>query len=121
MLTPAGRAQLNVAPVLRSRAELHQAWYSKLPAPQVRILQVLVAHSPEAWERPALASEAGQSPTSSGYTNNLGALRSLGLIDYPTPGKVVVTALLVLFSSVSTSEFFVIGRDSDLAYRFLMT
>jgi hypothetical protein len=32
--------------------------------------------------RTQLAVFAGQSPTSSGYSNNLGRLRSLGLIDY---------------------------------------
>jgi hypothetical protein len=41
-----------------------------------------------------LAEEAEQSATSGGYSNNLGALRSLGLIDYPVPGQVVATALL---------------------------
>lgn len=35
------------------------------------------------------------SPTSGGYFNNLGALRTLGVIDYPSPGRVV--ALPVLF------------------------
>jgi hypothetical protein len=38
---------------------------------------------------------AGASVTSSSFTNNLGSLRSLGLIDYPQPGQVV--ALPVLF------------------------
>lgn len=33
---------------------------------------------------------------SSGYANNLGALRSLGLIDYPSPGMVAATDLLFL-------------------------
>jgi hypothetical protein len=35
---------------------------------------------------------AGVSPTSSGYQNNLGALRSAGLIDYPAGGIVALTA-----------------------------
>jgi hypothetical protein len=51
--------------------------------------------SAEAYAKDELAQLAGQSPTSSGYTNNLGSLRSLGLIDYPTPGYAV--ALPVLF------------------------
>ena len=33
---------------------------------------------------------------SSGYANNLGALRSLGLLDYPVPGQVVASAMLFL-------------------------
>lgn len=34
---------------------------------------------------------AGASPTSSSYANNLGALRSAGLIDYPGAGEVSLT------------------------------
>lgn len=37
---------------------------------------------------------ADQSPTSSGYTNNLGGLRTLGLIDYPSGGMVAATERL---------------------------
>jgi hypothetical protein len=36
----------------------------------------------------------GNSATSSGFANNLGALRSLGLIDYPQRGQVMATDLL---------------------------
>ena len=59
--------------------ELHQAWFSKLPSLRVRILRALIDAYPEPVSKPDLAEEAGQSPTSSGYTNNLGALRGLGL------------------------------------------
>ena len=39
--------------------------------------------------RPDLAHKVGVSPTSGGgYDNNLGALRSAGMIDYPAPGTV---------------------------------
>lgn len=38
-----------------------------------------------------LAAVAHVSPTSGGYFNNLGSLRSAGLIDYPTPGAVGFT------------------------------
>lgn len=34
---------------------------------------------------------AGASPTSSSYANNLGALRSAGLLDYPAPGELSLT------------------------------
>lgn len=38
---------------------------------------------------------------SSGYTNNLGALRSLGLVDYPRPGRVVALPVLFLEEQVN--------------------
>lgn len=93
-LTAAGRARARVTTPIRSIAELHAAWYQRLPAPQARILRVLIEHYPRAIDRARLADQAEQSPTSSAYGNNLGALRSLGLIDYPQPGWVVATALL---------------------------
>jgi uncharacterized protein DUF87 len=74
--------------------ELHESWYSKLSAPQARIVRELVLRYPEAIERAALAERAEQSPTSSGYDNNLGRLRSLGIVDYPTKGTVAATDLL---------------------------
>jgi hypothetical protein len=93
-LTDAGRALTWQVVPLTTAAQLHEAWCAKLPAPQARILRVLVQHYPAALDREALASAAGQSPTSSGYANNLGALRSLGVLDYPSRGTVAATPLL---------------------------
>lgn len=67
----------------------------QLPMPQARILEVLIECYPEPAYRSDVAEQAGQSPTSSGYKNNLGALRSLGLLDYAGPEK--VQALPVMF------------------------
>lgn len=73
---------------------LHRAWFSKLPAPKVRILEQLIRVYPQVMGKNALADLAQQSATSSGYANNLGSLRSLGLIDYPQAGYVAATELL---------------------------
>jgi hypothetical protein len=73
---------------------LQQTILSRLPNPQARILEVLIQAGGQLVEREDLAAQAGQSPTSSGYTNNLGALRSFGVIEYQ--GK-AVRALPVLF------------------------
>ena len=61
----------------------------------MRILQQLIRLYPESIDKADLAEKAAASATSSAFTNNLGALRSLGLIDYPSPGQ--VAALPVLF------------------------
>jgi hypothetical protein len=73
---------------------LHEAWRAKLSNPQWRILDALIEVYPDSLARAELAEVAGQSPNSSGYANNLGALRSLGLLDYPSPGVIVATDLL---------------------------
>ncbi len=62
--------------------------------PQVRILESLVAFEPlgvESLPRATLAVFAGASPKSGGFFNNLGRLRTLGLIDYPQGGHVSIT------------------------------
>ncbi len=93
-LTDAGRQLAHVPEPIWSVGQLHAAWYLKLQAPQARILRALIAAYPGALPREELAARARQSPSSSGYANNLGALRSLGLIDYPRPGLVTATARL---------------------------
>lgn len=92
-LTPQGR-EMTTASQPMTIATLHEAWYRKLPNPQTLILKELIKIHPDSLSRQALADQIGQSPISSGYNNNLGALRSLGLIDYPRPGWIVATQLL---------------------------
>lgn len=93
-VTEAGRRLATHALHITSVSELHAAWLAMLPNPQTRILRVLLVRYPESLERSAVATAAGQSPPSSGFGNNLGALRSLGLIDYPQHGHVAATTLL---------------------------
>lgn len=53
------------------------AWMASLGSPEV--------------DKGTVAFLADASPTSSAYANNLGAMRSAGLIDYPTGGMVALT------------------------------
>lgn len=93
--TEAGRSASNPQTTPATTSELQNAVLSRLPRPQANVLQVLINNYPNPVNREELAREAGQSPTSSGYTNNLGALRSLGVIDYPSSSE--AAALPVLF------------------------
>jgi hypothetical protein len=93
--TDAGRAAARPQKRPLTTADLQHTVLSRLPRPQARILEVLIENYPDPVNREELAARAGQSPRSSGYTNNLGALRSLGVIDYPSSSEAV--ALPVLF------------------------
>jgi hypothetical protein len=92
---PPVRRAAGSQPAPLTTEELQRAVLSRLPRPQARILEILIDHYPEPVNREALAEKAAQSPKSSGYTNNLGALRGLGVIDYPSSTEAV--ALPVLF------------------------
>lgn len=94
-LTDVGRVVADPPSVPLSTEQLQEALCSRLSKSQAAILRALIDAYPEAIPKLELAERVGASPTSSGYTNNLGALRSLGLIDYPAPG--LVAALPVLF------------------------
>lgn len=92
-LTDAGRAMAHGKSPM-DLFSLHSAWQAKLTTPQWRILVALIDEYPDDISRELVAHKAGQSPKSSGYTNNLSALRSLGLVDYPSPGTAVATDLI---------------------------
>lgn len=94
-LTASGRASAHPADLPTTSEELVEQLCRKLGGSQSAILRRLVSIYPAAIDKSELAEAVGQSPTSGGYFNNLGRLRSLGLIDYPSKGQ--VAALPVLF------------------------
>jgi len=94
-LTDAGRSLADAGGAPDTVDELHEYVFSLVGGARTRILEVLISAYPEALHKNDLALAAEASPSSSGYSNNLGSLRSLGLIDYPRPGY--VAALPVLF------------------------
>jgi Mn-dependent DtxR family transcriptional regulator len=95
-LTDAGAAIASTDGIPETTAELHQAIRTKLPPAKWRILEVLIETYPKPITKDDLAAAIDVSPTSGGYFNNLGALRSLGLIDYPQPGHVAAQPVLFL-------------------------
>ncbi len=91
-LTDAGLSASNGTGSPTTLVGLHEAWGSKLSNPQGRIMRELVTVYPASIDRTRLANLAGQSPTSSGYSNNLGRMRSLGIIS--KRGPIAATTLL---------------------------
>jgi Mn-dependent DtxR family transcriptional regulator len=70
---------------------VHERWLGVVTAPQRAILETLIELHPEPITKDELAERIGVSPTSGGYFNNLGRLRTLGAVDYPQPGSVSLT------------------------------
>lgn len=93
-LTQTGNRKAAIARKNLTQSDLHDQWLVRLPMPQQRILRYLILCYPDARTRDTVAHQVAASATSSAYTNNLGVLRSLGLIDYPAKGEVSATPLL---------------------------
>lgn len=94
-LTDAGHAAAQQPASAPTTEDLHRTLQSKLAAPQWRILEILARRHPDVVERGDLAGHAGASATSSAFANNLGALRSMGFIDYQQGGVVARDCLFI--------------------------
>ena len=95
-LTDTGRA-LATSPARPGTAlDLQDMVRARLSPSRQRIVDVLLPIYPSAIAKNELAVMAGASPRSSAFTNNLGALRSLGLVDYPATGQVAACPVLFL-------------------------
>lgn len=95
-LTDIGRDQATPMPVPQTTQDLQQTIFARLQPAKVRLLQPLVEAYPDDLGRDELAETAGVSATSSAYGNNLGSLRTLGLLDYPKQGRVRAGEILFL-------------------------
>ncbi len=95
-LTAAGVRHARWPEAIGATADLHAKVMAILDGPRRRILQPLLDAYPRALTREALAAAAGYEPSGGAFQNPLGALRSLGLIDYPERGKVAALPILFL-------------------------
>lgn len=92
--TPKGRDVAAITADPPTSEELQDQVMALVSGPQGAILRVLIACYPEAMPRAEVAARAGVSETSSGFDKNVGRLRALGFIDYPSPGSVVAESML---------------------------
>ena len=98
-LTDEGRSKAAIPDRLDTDDDYQRAWYELLSSSRTKILQVLIEEYPNALPKDDLGIRAGVSSTSGAFANNLGAMRSLGIVDYPRSGIVVATPLLFPESS----------------------
>jgi Mn-dependent DtxR family transcriptional regulator len=87
--TDAGRAA--AAEVPHTGQPIHEHWFEIVSKPQRAILETLYKFRAQPMVKEMLAEEIKVSSSSSSFANNLGALRTLGAIDYPKPGLVELT------------------------------
>jgi hypothetical protein len=87
-LTEAGTEKADAPAIAPTREAFHAAVRAKLSAPQWRVLEPVIAAHPQDISSDDVATAAGYSAGSGGFNNLRGSLRTLTLIDYPSPGRV---------------------------------
>lgn len=95
MLTDSGRSRAN-AVTPPTAEEMQASLCAKVGAAKAAIVRFLIGIYPDSIAKDELAERIGVSPTSGAYFNNLGALRTLGVIDYPSVGRAVAKPVLFL-------------------------
>jgi hypothetical protein len=85
-MTDKGRDAAPTVEAPQSPEEMISRCKSIVTRPQAEILDCLYQIYPKAIEKATVAELVAVSPTSSAFTNNLGSLRSAGMIDYPQTG-----------------------------------
>lgn len=83
-----GRVRLLSDAVSMSAEEGRDLLLSTLSSPQRKLFDALLAHGE--MSKSDLAEATNYSPTSGGFANLLGQLRSMGIVDYPAAGRVAL-------------------------------
>lgn len=88
-LTDHGRAMAKQVARPLSAEELQERLYRKLGGSEEKILREIIASYPNAMAKEDLATRCGYSNVrSGGFSEPIGRLRELGIVEYPSPGQV---------------------------------
>jgi hypothetical protein len=87
-LTDAGAVVAEQPGIAVTREAFHARVRAKLGAPQLRLLEPALAVYPNSLSTDDVAAAAGYAAGSGNFNNLRGSLRTIGLIDYPSPGQV---------------------------------
>jgi hypothetical protein len=93
-LTESGLKEADASDAPRSLAELHAQVERLVKPARWEIVSTLISLYPKSITRDDLAARIGRSSGSGGFNNNLGMLRSSGIIDYPGEGNVAASEAL---------------------------
>lgn len=93
-LTDEGRAVAMVPGTPLTAEDLQRHVLERLPGPEQRLLRPLLAAYPDSLSNEELAAASDYTAGAGAFNNPRGRLRSFGLIDYPSPGRVAAQPLL---------------------------
>lgn len=95
-LTDRGRPAATAGDVPPTSAKLQEMVYAKLSSRRAKLLRVLVEQYPADFHRTECAEVLGIHPRNNGYEKDLGAMRTVGLVTYPGPGRVRAGPMMFL-------------------------
>lgn len=95
-ITDAGRAVATIPERTPTQAELHDLLCQKLGGLRTRLLRALIDAYPDALTREELGERAGAAAKGGYFENQLGSMRTAGLVEYPVPGQVRAAPVLFL-------------------------
>jgi hypothetical protein len=96
-LTEKGRAHAQLPDIEPTTEALQAEVFARLDEPERRVLRAIVEAYPEPISKPVVGERAGYTVgdrVGGTFGNILGRLRTLGLIEYPSPGQVVAEPIL---------------------------
>lgn len=95
-LTNAGIALAKAPENALTTQELHNKVMNLLSGPERKILQPILSAYPEALTTEELAQQSGYESSGGSFSNAKSRLRTLGLVEYPEPGKIVAKSILFI-------------------------
>lgn len=95
-LTPEGYAIAKVPAGHLDTSQLHAKILDRLPGPEQKLLRPLLENGGEEMSKEELAALSGYKFGTGGFNNPCGRLRTLGLIEYPGPGRVKARSILFI-------------------------
>jgi hypothetical protein len=95
-LTDQGRSLAATPEVPLTTEELHHKVLNRIPGPEQKLLRPLLEVYPNDISKEDLAERSGYKAGTGGFNNPCGKLRTLGLVEYPSPGRVKAKSLLFL-------------------------
>jgi hypothetical protein len=99
VLTDAGRAHAQQPAFPPTEDALQQMIFDQVGSRRTSLLREVIAVYPNPMPRTELAERLGYHERTKGFLNDLGSLRTLGLIEYPMAGHVVAQPVLFLEGS----------------------
>lgn len=96
VLTEIGRNSAHVSEQAFTTADLHSRVLRILPGPEKKLLTVLLEIYPNDISGEELAERSGYKFGTGGFNNPKGRLRSLGLVEYPSQGRIRARKILFI-------------------------